>query len=72
MKSLHHFEVDKRMPLPTKVTDLISALNLIPHPEGGFFIETYRSGSIPMSTQGKDILISNNILIIPGMTYGYL
>lgn len=54
MKSLHHFEVDKRMPLPTKVTDLISALNLIPHPEGGFFIETYRSGSIPMSTQGKE------------------
>jgi len=42
------------MPLPTKVTDLISALNLIPHPEGGFFIETYRSGSIPMSTQGKE------------------
>lgn len=41
------------MPLPSKVTDLIPLLNLIPHPEGGFFTETYRSGTKPMSTQGQ-------------------
>ena len=41
------------MPLPYKIVDLIPKLNLIPHPEGGFFVETYRSGSIPMSTQGQ-------------------
>ena len=43
------------MPLPKKVSDLIPALNLIPHPENGFFVETFRSGSIPMSTQGKNL-----------------
>mmetsp|Transcript_2509 Transcript_2509/g.5834 ORF Transcript_2509/g.5834 Transcript_2509/m.5834 type:complete len:234 (+) Transcript_2509:264-965(+) len=41
------------MPLPSKVKDIIPALNLIPHPEGGFFVETWRSGSEPMSTQGQ-------------------
>jgi predicted cupin superfamily sugar epimerase len=41
------------MPLPPKIKDLISALDLIPHPEGGFFTETYRSGSEPMSTMGQ-------------------
>jgi len=38
------------MPLPKKVQDLMGPLNLIPHPEGGFFAETFRSGSEPMST----------------------
>eukprot|EP00588_Corethron_pennatum_P015504 CAMPEP_0194266500 /NCGR_PEP_ID=MMETSP0169-20130528/1380_1 /TAXON_ID=218684 /ORGANISM="Corethron pennatum, Strain L29A3" /LENGTH=234 /DNA_ID=CAMNT_0039007197 /DNA_START=47 /DNA_END=751 /DNA_ORIENTATION=+ len=41
------------MPLPPKIADLIPALGLIPHPEGGFFVETFRSGSAPMSTQGQ-------------------
>ncbi len=41
------------MPLPPTIKDLIPALNLIPHPEGGFFVETYRSGTKPMSTQGQ-------------------
>lgn len=41
------------MPLPPKITDLTSALKLIPHPEGGFFVETYRSGCDPMSTKGQ-------------------
>lgn len=41
------------MPLPTKITDLIPALGLIPHPEGGFFVETFRSGATPMSTMGQ-------------------
>lgn len=41
------------MPLPPKVKDIISALNLIPHPEGGFFVETFRSGAEPMTTMGQ-------------------
>ena len=30
----------------------ISQLGMIPHPEGGFFVETYRSGSVPMTSRG--------------------
>mmetsp|Transcript_30662 Transcript_30662/g.45384 ORF Transcript_30662/g.45384 Transcript_30662/m.45384 type:complete len:263 (+) Transcript_30662:40-828(+) len=41
------------MPLPHKTSDLIPELGLIPHPEGGFFVETHRSGSIPMSSKGQ-------------------
>ena len=32
--------------------DFISRLGMIPHPEGGFFVETYRSGSAPMTSKG--------------------
>lgn len=32
---------------------LIARLGLIPHPEGGFFVETYRTGCAPMSSRGK-------------------
>ena len=32
--------------------DFIDMLGLIPHPEGGFFVETYRSGSAPMTSKG--------------------
>jgi hypothetical protein len=31
---------------------LVDKLNLIPHPEGGFFREVYRSGSTPMASKG--------------------
>jgi predicted cupin superfamily sugar epimerase len=31
---------------------LVAKLGLIPHPEGGFFRETYRSGSEPMKSMG--------------------
>lgn len=48
------------MPLPTKIKELIPALNLIPHPEGGFFVETYRSGCEPMSTMGQTGLECEN------------
>ena len=38
-----------------KVDSLVKNLNLLPHPEGGFYKETYRSsGSIP-----KDVLADN-------------
>ena len=32
---------------------VVERLDLIPHPEGGFFRETHRSGSIPMDSRGK-------------------
>eukprot|EP00525_Craspedostauros_australis_P001931 CAMPEP_0198120360 /NCGR_PEP_ID=MMETSP1442-20131203/28782_1 /TAXON_ID= /ORGANISM="Craspedostauros australis, Strain CCMP3328" /LENGTH=219 /DNA_ID=CAMNT_0043779003 /DNA_START=53 /DNA_END=712 /DNA_ORIENTATION=- len=38
--------------LPTKTKDAVDALGLIPHPEGGFFLETFRSGSVPMTSRG--------------------
>ena len=31
----------------------VDALGLIAHPEGGYFRETFRAGSVPMSTKGK-------------------
>jgi predicted cupin superfamily sugar epimerase len=39
--------------LPIKTCEIIELLGAIPHPEGGFFIETHRSGCIPMSTRGQ-------------------
>jgi uncharacterized protein len=38
--------------LPNKISDLVELLQLIPHPEGGFFRETHRSGCVPMSSRG--------------------
>lgn len=38
--------------LPNNVIELVEQLQLIPHPEGGFFRETYRSGSVPMTSRG--------------------
>lgn len=32
--------------------EIIEALGLIPHPEGGYFRETYRSGATPMGSKG--------------------
>lgn len=62
------------MPLPTKISDLVCALKLIPHPEGGFFTETFRSGSTPMSTQGQtDFNCTDphkNLVIVPGGNRG--
>ena len=42
------------MSLPKKIKDLIVPLNLIPHPEGGFFVETHRSGSVPMASKVRE------------------
>ena len=53
------------MPLPHKIADLIPKLGLIPHPEGGFFVETHRSGSIPMSSKGQtNLAVPNGDLVI--------
>lgn len=39
--------------LPAKATDVIKALNLVPHPEGCLFVETWRSGAQPMRSRGQ-------------------
>lgn len=39
--------------LPVKTAELVELLGLIPHLEGGFFVETFRSGSTPMTTKGQ-------------------
>ena len=33
--------------------DYVESLGLISHPEGGYFRETFRAGSLPMTTKGK-------------------
>jgi uncharacterized protein len=38
---------------PYTQAQMIEALALIPHPEGGFFRETFRSGARPMASKGK-------------------
>lgn len=39
--------------LPDTAVELVNLLGLIPHPEGGFFLETFRSGSVPMASRGQ-------------------
>jgi len=53
------------LPKPTMtVLQYVEAFGLIPHPEGGYFRETYRSGSVPMSSKGKtDADASRNSLM---------
>ena len=34
------------------VAQLVTSLEVLPHPEGGYFIETYRSGATPMESKG--------------------
>ena len=38
--------------LPRRAAEVTEALKLVPHPEGGFFLEMFRSGSEPMETRG--------------------
>lgn len=39
--------------LPDTAADLVKLLHLIPHPEGGFFLETHRSRSLAMNSRGQ-------------------
>jgi uncharacterized protein len=41
------------MTKPTTPDCIIRSLGLIPHPEGGYFRETYRSGAAPMASKGS-------------------
>ena len=44
--------------------ELVELLGLIPHPEGGFFLETFRSGSEPMTTRGQtDLAVAEHCLV---------
>jgi Cupin superfamily (DUF985) len=46
--------------LPNTAAELVELLGLIPHPEGGYFLETFRSGSVPMTSRGQtDLAVSN-------------
>ncbi|CAG9460951.1 unnamed protein product [Pedinophyceae sp. YPF-701] len=38
---------------PAEVQAIVSSLALIPHPEGGYFRETWRGGAEPMASRGK-------------------
>jgi uncharacterized protein len=50
--------------LPDTVAELVEQLKLIPHPEGGFFLETYRSGCEPMSSRGQtDLNVETHYLV---------
>jgi len=42
--------------LPSSWKELVSLMGLVPHPEGGYFFETHRSGSQPMVTRGQTAL----------------
>ena len=48
---------------------MVKELGLIPHPEGGFFLETHRSGSTPMSSQGQtDFNVAYDDLVVTNRT----
>mmetsp|Transcript_18435 Transcript_18435/g.48639 ORF Transcript_18435/g.48639 Transcript_18435/m.48639 type:complete len:201 (-) Transcript_18435:287-889(-) len=47
--------------------DLIKKYNLQPHPEGGYFVETFRAASTVSATQGtRSALTSIYFLVMPG------
>lgn len=47
------------------VETLVKELGLVSHLEGGFFLETYRSGSIPMSSKGEtDLNVPDDDLVL--------
>ena len=48
---------------------MVKELSLIRQPEGGFFLETHRSGAIPMSSQGlTDFNVPDVDLVLTGRT----
>jgi predicted cupin superfamily sugar epimerase len=40
-------------PAARSAAELAASLGLIPHPEGGFFLETFRAGALPMASRGQ-------------------
>lgn len=50
--------------LPTRARELVQALNLVPHPEGCLFVETWRSGAPPMRSRGQtDTAVAESALV---------
>jgi len=43
---------------------VIQALGLVPHPEGGFFRETFRSGTAPMVSKGATVEVDDRDALI--------
>jgi predicted cupin superfamily sugar epimerase len=48
----------------SRMQDLIAKLELVPHPEGGFFREIYRSGAPPMTSRGRTDA-SGEVMVTP-------
>ena len=44
--------------------ELVDTLGLVPHPEGGFFLETWRAGAEPMTTMGQTALDATRGLVV--------
>jgi predicted cupin superfamily sugar epimerase len=58
--------------LPSKAAELVQLLGLLPHPEGGFFLETFRSGSTPMSSKGQtdlDVAAQKDLVTTSGRSH---
>lgn len=50
--------------LPSTIAELKDTLGLIPHPEGGFFLETFRAGAQPMASRGQtDFSVASRALV---------
>lgn len=50
--------------LPKTAEKLKEAVGLIPHPDGGFFLETFRSGAVPMASRGQtDFAVPSHDLV---------
>ena len=48
---------------------MVKELGLIPHPEGGFFVETHRSGATPMNSRGQtDFNVPDDDLVLTSRT----
>lgn len=52
------------MPPTMTAAAMVEALGLVPHPEGGFFLETHRTGAKPMTTMGQTELNASRGLVI--------
>ena len=53
--AVHYYRLHRALQLAATRTDpasIVAALGVVPHPEGGYFVETYRSGSTPMASKG--------------------
>ncbi|MEO8090091.1 MAG: cupin domain-containing protein [Gemmatimonadales bacterium] len=53
---------------PDRVRDLIAELGLIPHPEGGYYGELYRSGAtvLPADGRGPRAALTTIYFLLPG------
>ena len=59
--SFLHFRSDRislaTMAASLTIADIVKRLNMLPHPEGGFFVETFRDDSVTLSLDNlpKDV-----------------